>query len=114
MQVKIEKNRGDTMTGNMGATSTLWYICDGAHSEGGTITAHLIQCRMTQSSSVGEIGNYLTIKIHPYQGWYQLTFLKKNKKRIDEEKEGKQKKRVSEKKEKKKERKKEGIYIKGE
>jgi hypothetical protein len=42
MQVKIEKNMGHTMTGNMGAASTLWYICDGAHSEEGTNTTHLI------------------------------------------------------------------------
>jgi len=37
------------MTRNMGATSTLWYTCDGGHSEEGTNTAHLIQCRMTHS-----------------------------------------------------------------
>jgi len=30
------------MTGNMGAITTLWYTCDGAHTEGGTNTAHLI------------------------------------------------------------------------
>ena len=39
---KDYEEQGHMMAGNMGIASTLWYICDGAHSEGGTNTAHMI------------------------------------------------------------------------
>ena len=92
------------MAGNMGIASTLWYMCDGAHSEGGTNTHTWFSVVWHQSPSVGEIGNHRTIKsIRTKVGIC--------KKKRDEEKKGKQKKEW---KKERKERERKRGYIKKE
>ena len=80
----IKKDRGHTMPENMGASSTSWYFCDGAQSEGGTNTAHLILCHKIQRSKCGGDWWAPHNKVHTYQGWCWLSLAKKkDRKNID-------------------------------